>query len=214
MLTSGSRKGGGGGDEPTWDLTRERKAARWPGNGERWRRLKWLGEGSALSEGDEWRVEVRAVSFGRVARPFFRAGEGAGAAAGGGGVNAGRFGIETKKGGSGEGRRFNGGRQVVGAPTMEEEGGRRGCRDGSVRRCPTGVAAQSYLTGGRRRPAEPSRLKGFLGRSVLLIRADRGDQIKSFSNFFYLNSGIWKTLKMCTRIFWRNFDMGIFSKIF
>jgi hypothetical protein len=33
MLTDGSRKGGGGGDEPDWDLTLEQKAARRPGDG-------------------------------------------------------------------------------------------------------------------------------------------------------------------------------------
>jgi hypothetical protein len=58
MLTGGSRKGGGAGDEPAWDLTRERKVARWLGDGERWQWLKWLDEGGALSEegrNGEWR---------------------------------------------------------------------------------------------------------------------------------------------------------------
>jgi hypothetical protein len=73
-----------------------------------------------------------------------------------------------EKGGSGEGRRFGGGSRVVGAPAMEEEGGWRGGRDGSVRRRPTGVAARTCLTGGRRRLAGPSGPKGFLGRTVLL----------------------------------------------
>jgi hypothetical protein len=50
MLTGGNREGGGGGDEPAWDLTRERKAVRWLGDGGRWWRLKWLGEDGALSE--------------------------------------------------------------------------------------------------------------------------------------------------------------------
>jgi hypothetical protein len=60
MLAGGSRKGRRGVDEPAWDLTRERKAARWPGNGERWWRPKWLGEGGAPSEegrNGEWRRE-------------------------------------------------------------------------------------------------------------------------------------------------------------
>jgi hypothetical protein len=76
---------------------------------------------------------------------------------------------------------------------MEEEGGRGGGRDGSVRWCLTGVAVRSCLTGGRRRPAGPSGPKGSLGRIVLLGRADRvgRNQIKSFLNF-YLNSGIWQ----------------------
>jgi hypothetical protein len=92
-----------------------------------------------------------------------------------------------EKGGSGEGRRFGGGSQVVGTPTMEEEGGRWGGWDGSVRRCPTGVAARSCLTGGRRRPARPSGPKGFLGRTVLLGQADRvgRNQIKSFFKFLF-----------------------------
>jgi hypothetical protein len=96
--------------------------------------------------------------------------------------------LNEKKGGSGEGRRFGGGSRVVGAPAMEEEGGRRGGRDGSMWQRPTRVAARSYLTGGRRRPAGPSGSKGFLGRTVLLGRADQvgRNQIKSFLNF-YLN---------------------------
>jgi hypothetical protein len=82
---------------------------------------------------------------------------------------------------------------VVGAPAMEEEGGRWGGRDGNVRRRPTGVVARSCLIGGRRRPAGPSGLKGFLGRTVLLGQADQvgRNQIKSFLNF-YLNYGIWQ----------------------
>jgi hypothetical protein len=85
---------------------------------------------------------------------------------------------------------------VVGAPAMEEEGGRRRGRDSNVRRRPTGVAARSCLTGGRRRPTGPSGPKGFLGRTVLLGRADRvgQNQIKSFSKF-YLNSEIWQDFK-------------------
>jgi hypothetical protein len=43
-------------------------------------------------------VEARAVSSGGGVRPFYRAGEGAGAAAGGGGINDDCFGIERKKG--------------------------------------------------------------------------------------------------------------------
>jgi hypothetical protein len=98
---------------------------------------------------------------------------------------------EKGGGGSGEGRRFGWGSRLVDAPAMEEEGGQRGGQDGSVRRRPTEVEAQSCLTGGRRRPAGPSGLKGFLGRTVLLGQTDwvGQNQIKSFSNF-YLNSGI------------------------
>jgi hypothetical protein len=46
-------------------------------------------------------VEARAVSSGGGVHPFYRAGEGEGvaAAAGGGGINAGHFGIERKGGG-------------------------------------------------------------------------------------------------------------------
>jgi hypothetical protein len=132
-------------------------------------------------------VEARAVSSGGGVHPFYRAGVGVGASAGNAGINADRFGIERKKGGSGEGRRFRGGSLVAGAPAMEKEGGWQGGRDGIVRRCPTVVVAQSYLTGGRRRPAGPSGPKGFLGWTVLLGR----NHIKSFLNF-YLNSGIWQ----------------------
>jgi hypothetical protein len=58
MLTGGSQKGRGGGDEPAWDPSREQKAARWPGDGGRWLRPKWLDEVGALSEegrNGEWR---------------------------------------------------------------------------------------------------------------------------------------------------------------
>jgi hypothetical protein len=77
-----------------------------------------------------------------------------------------------------------------------EEGGRWGGQDDSVQGRPTGVVALSCLIGGRRRLAGPSGLKGFLGRSMLLGRADRvgQNQIKSFLNF-YLNSGIWQDFK-------------------
>jgi hypothetical protein len=43
-------KRGRGGDEPAWDLTRERKAVRSLGDGGRGRRPKCLGEGGAPSE--------------------------------------------------------------------------------------------------------------------------------------------------------------------
>jgi hypothetical protein len=108
------------------------------------------------------------------------------AAAGSGGINAGRFSIK-RKGGSGDGRRFGGGSWVVDVPAMEEEGGRRGGRDGSVRWRPIRVAAQSCLTGGRRRPAGPSGPKGFLGWTVLLGRANRvgPNQIKILFEFLF-----------------------------
>jgi hypothetical protein len=67
-------------------------------------------------------------------------------AAGGSSINASHFSIERKGGGSGEGRQFGGGSRVVGVPAMEEEGGRRGGWDGSVRWRPTGVVARTFLT--------------------------------------------------------------------
>jgi hypothetical protein len=77
--------------------------------------------------------------------------------------------------------------RVVSAPAMEEEGGRRGGWDGSVRRRPTGVAARSCLTEGRRRPTGLSRPKGFLGRTMLLGRDDRVGQnrIKILFEFLF-----------------------------
>jgi hypothetical protein len=43
------------------------------------------------------------MSSGEGVRPFYRAGEGAGASAGGGGINAVHFGIESKRGAVGRG---------------------------------------------------------------------------------------------------------------
>jgi hypothetical protein len=96
-------------------------------------RLMWLGEGSAPSGEGRNGVEVRAVSSGGGVHSFYRVREGAaaGAAAGGGSINASHFGIERKWGG-GEGRRFSGGSWVVGAPATEEEGGCREGRDNSM----------------------------------------------------------------------------------
>jgi hypothetical protein len=63
---------------------------------------------------------------------------------------------EKGGGGSGEGRQFGGGGRVVGVPATEEEGGRRGGWDDSVRWRPIGLVAQTFLTRGRRRSAGPS----------------------------------------------------------
>jgi hypothetical protein len=123
-----------------------------------------------------------------VCAPFIGPGRERGrrAVAGGGSINASRFSIERKRGCSGEERQFSGGSRLVGAPTMEEEGGQRGGQDSSVRRRPSGVAARSCWTEGRRWPAGPCGPKSFLCRTVLLGRADRvgQNQIKSFSIFF------------------------------